>query len=316
MTKRSLITSKNKMPKTRAEQAKEIGKLIRERREEKKKTIAEIAHSLSLPSNQLAAIESGNLDIFPSQLATLSVLRQYANALKLNGDELALILLDSWSVTEAAVADGEENDSRGSQLEEQKLIATRSTSEIPIVNIPDKKPGNGSQLKLKQRKPPGAPIALRIMFWVTFALVMIGFLGLLLQHEKPKWFSALTRPVETPITALSNSGSQGSPPKGSLTFSKVSSTSSQATYSISTTNYTINISTSAPCWVEITGPKQSLLYAGELQAGQSTSVPGASAVSINLGAQAVTLKITSGQKTLGSLSPPAAPYTYLIESAS
>ena len=76
--------------------AEEIGALLREAREERGLDLLAVHDRLSRPITQLEALESGQLDRLPDQALALSTLRRYAAFLGLDGDALALRMIDAW----------------------------------------------------------------------------------------------------------------------------------------------------------------------------------------------------------------------------
>jgi|GEM_PF-4722124 len=320
---RQTILGKKSKQKGRYEQADYIGAVLKKRRESKNKTIAELAHQLNIPAAQLLALEEGNLDAFPSQLVVLSALRQYAKTLKLDGDSMALDLLESWSIRDSQ----EYLEKSGRQIQESApspldgSVARKATAEIPIVGSTTRVTSTrkGPSHLVKARKPPSAPLPLRIMFWCILALVIMGFIGLYLQHSHPQWFNAITHPTNQ-ITIPGSSNQSGQPQKQTATGNKlkeISSNANQATYQVPASSYSLSVSASQTCWVEITVPNNQNpdLFSGELQPGQSETFTGQTKNTVIIGAANCTLKVFSGSKTFGVLNPSSTPFTYVLENS-
>ena len=86
--------------------AEEIGWLLRAAREERGLDLLAVHDRLSRPITQLEALENGDLAALPDQALALSTLRRYAAFLGLDGDALALQMIDAWSATAAAAPAG------------------------------------------------------------------------------------------------------------------------------------------------------------------------------------------------------------------
>ena len=81
--------------------AEEIGRQLREAREERGLDLLAVHDRLSRPITQLEALERGDLASLPDQALALSTLRRYAAFLGLDGDALALRMIDAWSAAPA-----------------------------------------------------------------------------------------------------------------------------------------------------------------------------------------------------------------------
>src|ERR1700677_1950246 len=84
--------------------------MLRNAREERGLDLLAVHDRLSRPITHLEALESGNLAGLPDQALALSTLRRYASFLGLDGDALALQMIDAWSslasTTQGAVTSG------------------------------------------------------------------------------------------------------------------------------------------------------------------------------------------------------------------
>src|SRR3984957_9652412 len=76
--------------------------MLRNAREERGLDLLAVHDRLSRPITHLEALESGNLAGLPDQALALSTLRRYASFLGLDGDALALQMIDAWSATTTA----------------------------------------------------------------------------------------------------------------------------------------------------------------------------------------------------------------------
>ncbi len=71
-----------------------------------------------------------------------------------------------------------------------------------------------------------------------------------------------------------------------------SSTGASATYSVGTASFTIDISASGPCWVDVTAAATgATLWTGTLQAGGTQTVPATGATTVELGATVASMTV-------------------------
>ena len=82
--------------------AEEIGRLLKDRRLERELDLLTVHDRLHRPITQLEALEDGDLARLPDQALALSTLRRYAALLDLDGDNLALQMIDAWSTVPPA----------------------------------------------------------------------------------------------------------------------------------------------------------------------------------------------------------------------
>jgi cytoskeletal protein RodZ len=297
--------------KGRQEQADEIAEILKKRREAKGKTIAELAATLSMPANQLIALESGHLEVFPSQLATLSSLRQYAKAIKLDGDQLALKLLDSWSIADSP--DYLEKTGRTQSDTAEEKVYSESTSEIPVIETSvrlDKKRREPLKLEAPKSKTPRILVA---MLWIFIVLIVAGLILIFLEHTHPAWFSSLKRQAVLPGTISLNQPTVTQANSSALKLLKSSSTG--ATYQVPFKNFDVKVTATQNCYVQITVPSPSspVLFSGDMQ-NQSVAYYNKNNVSVLLGASGSSVSIFTSNKTIAVLTPKSVPFTYSFTS--
>lgn len=71
-----------------SEDVKKLGELFRLKRKELNLSLKEVENSTSIRMNYLEAIEEGSVDQFLSSVYALGFIKQYANFLGLDGDQL------------------------------------------------------------------------------------------------------------------------------------------------------------------------------------------------------------------------------------
>jgi cytoskeletal protein RodZ len=288
--------------------ADEVGKILRARREEKDLTVAEIAHELGVPASQLLALEAGKLEAFPSQLAVLGLLRRYAKRLRLDGDALALALLDNW-----AVEDSPEYLAESGRVASQgDGEATKTTTEVPQLEVAT--PPRARRRDLARR---AVPLPFKVMFWLSAFLVLAGIVGNVLEHAHPQWFASLKRPVLNPTTVTSpTAGAPSAPPSSVQASSSTSIAGAVSSYTVHASSFSLKISASDLCWAEVTSlSNQQVLFAQELQAGQYTVLKSLRAVDVQVGSASCTLDVITGTTVAQHIVPSSAPATFTIKAS-
>ena len=306
-----------------------VSEILKSERLRQELQIVDIAESLGIPASRLAALEQEQFDIFPTQLAILSALRQYARALKLNGDMLALKLLDTLSQDPESIlnTDSEDDESgvdaisnsgnniaNNGSLRRPQLNQTNKTAEVPLVKGPEqpvgKKKSQRRQIIVPRRS--STPLGLKVTFWVSISLVAIGLIGIILENSKPSWFQSIHAPSVAPSTIPITAPTvvkKTTTPKGN--FKVTSSSSSSSTYQIGSSSFDLKIVSTGTPWIEVVNnSNSSVLFEGILSSGQSQSFTGLSNVTVQIGSANLTMSISSSSKNIGNVAPTQAPFTY------
>ncbi|MCX5781373.1 MAG: helix-turn-helix domain-containing protein [Elusimicrobia bacterium] len=66
---------------------KEIGDILKRKREEKKYSLSYVNAQTHIPLNYISAMEEGSFEVFPAEVYFLGSLRRYAKFLELNDEE-------------------------------------------------------------------------------------------------------------------------------------------------------------------------------------------------------------------------------------
>ena len=226
-----------------ASSAEEIGRQLRARREERGLDLLTVHDRLGRPITQIEALENGDLAGLPDQAMALSTLRRYAAFLGLDGDALALRMIDAWSAVPASVpaptaavtgvtavtAAAVTNVVTAVGAEPDHLRAFTQTGEVPRVGGGSSGPPTGpgaygfgtgpptgtfpvvprQDLKqsrravAKARRRLRAPRALKVATWVTAGLVLVVVAGFAIDRSQPRWL------VQAHILKVSPPGARG-----------------------------------------------------------------------------------------------------------
>ncbi|HWE70124.1 MAG TPA: RodZ domain-containing protein [Acidimicrobiales bacterium] len=223
--------------------------MLRETREQRGLDLVTVHDRLGRPITQLEGLESGDLRSMPDQAMALSTLRRYAAFLTLDGDALALQLMEAWSAgtpsngrrrlrdtggltgVVAAVTSGPEHLRAFTQTGQVPRVAGFATSAaggsgaygygvavgpptgmipaIPASEIKDAKRAIG---RARRRRRASTP--LKLATWLVAVLALAAVAGTVIQGLKPQWFvkSHILR-----ITAPSGAPLAAAPPKPAAT---------------------------------------------------------------------------------------------------
>jgi hypothetical protein len=332
--------------------AEELGRLLRDAREERGFDLLAVHDRLSRPITQLEALENGDLASLPDQALALSTLRRYAAFLGLDGDALALRMIDAWSASPPTSNGGPRNQAgavtnvvTAVTSGPEHLRAFTQTGEVPKVGAGTAAGGSGAygygvatgaptgtfpvvprhQIKhskravAKARRKLRAPTALKVVTWVAAIALVAVVAGFGIQHWRPQWL------VRSHILRVAGSGgapaSTGKPAAGSGSqASGVVSTSASlqsSSYTVATSHFTVNVATTAKCWVEvISSESRTPLIEGVQPPGTVLAIPAKGTMTVQVGAAAVVVGVSINAKPAFFNSPKSTPYTYTFTPAS
>lgn len=206
--------------------AEDIGRLLKQRRQERELDLSTVHDRLHRPITQLEALESGDLAALPDQALALSTLRRYASLLDLDGDVLALQMIDAWAeappvVRELAMSEAGTGATAVTNVVTavttgpEHLRAFTQTGQVPKVGGGATGPTGGSgaygygvstgpptgtfpvvprhDLKrsrrsvAKARRRIRAPRWLKVSTWITAGLVLVVVVGFGLLQWRSEW---------------------------------------------------------------------------------------------------------------------------------
>jgi hypothetical protein len=328
--------------------AEEIGRLLHQAREERGLDLLAVHDRLSRPITQLEALERGDLDSLPDQALALSTLRRYAAFLGLDGDALALRMIDAWSSPPAAV-NGTARGGAGAAVTSvvaavttgpDHLRAFTQTGQVPRVGAGSTAAAGGYGYGMATGPPTGtfpvvprhelrqskravararrklrAPTPLKIVTGVALLLVLAVVAGYVILQQRPQWLvsARILRVVEpggpqAPAPATTSTV----PHQVAIVVPGVSGPASSA-YSVGTKDFTVNVSTTGPCWVQVTSSESSVpLIVGVQQAGKRLSYPAQGTMTVQVGSSAVVVGISVKGKVVFFTAPHVTPYTYVF----
>ena len=94
-------------------------------------------------------------------------------------------------------------------------------------------------------------------------------------------------------------------------------TTPSSAYSVGTKEFTVYISTTGPCWVQVTSSESSApLIVGVQPAGKRLSYPAQGTMTVQVGSSAVVVGISVKGKVVFFNAPHVTPYTYVFAAIS
>jgi cytoskeleton protein RodZ len=334
--------------------AEGIGWLLRAAREERGLDLLTVHDRLNRPITQLEALENGDLASLPDQALALSTLRRYASLLDLDGDALALQMIDAWSVAGVASPSPSpaERDPVGVgavtgvvtavATAPEHLRAFTQTGEVPNVGrgsstgrygnsdydagpptgtfpvLPREEIRHSKRAIAKARRRMRAPTSLKVVTWIAGFLLLVVVAGFAIQRWSPPWLvSVHVLRVAAPGSSSSSTGEGGgSGPKQSSVVTETQSTPQSASYTVAASDFVVRVGTTGRCWVQVTSSNSSTPLASSVEEpGQLLSFPANGTMTVQLGASAAAVAIYVNKNPEFLQSPSATPYTYTFASS-
>lgn len=329
--------------------AEGIGWLLKEAREERGLDLLTVHDRLSRPITQLEALENGDLASLPDQALALSTLRRYASFLGLDGDALALQMIDAWSVAGIPTS-GAKRDAVGVgamtgvitavTTGPEHLRAFTQTGEVPKVGpgsagggsgafaygmaagpptgafpvLPREEIKHSKRALAKARRRMRAPTSLKVITFVVVFLVLVVIAGFAIQQWRPQWLvKAHVLRVVAPPSSNGSSANGGS----SATHAGTSPVSmslfgpQSAAYNVDAKNFAVKVTTTGTCWLQVTSSSSSTpLLSSVEQGGQTFTYPSTGTMTVEVGSSAVVVAIYINGNVEFFSRPQATPFTY------
>ncbi len=326
--------------------AKEIGRQLREAREERGLDLLAVHDRLSRPITQLESLENGDLASLPDQALALSTLRRYAAFLGLDGDTLALQMIDAWSsvpapavpsdgvaVTSvvAAVTTGPDHLRAFTQTGQVPRVGGMSTATVggygydvatgpptgtfPVV--PKQELKDSKKAVAKARRRLRAPSSLKAATWIVGGLLVAVIVGFGFYLLKPQTLASahILRVVEPGGGSSAPAGGGGGVHQPAPVV-PVSATTQSSSYTVNTRDFTVDILTSGECWVQVTSSESTTpLLVGVQPAHKGLAFPAQGTMTVQVGSSAVVVGVSINGKNAFFDAPKSTPYTYTFTPA-
>ncbi|MTV82994.1 helix-turn-helix domain-containing protein [Secundilactobacillus folii] len=269
-----------------SENTKSIGETLRDARIAKGYTLDDLQQTTKIQKRYLIAIEDGNFSDLPGDFYVRAFIKQYAETVGLDGNDL----LEEYS---------------------DQLPSTKTQEYVDRVNE-DNPSTRSAQRKVDDRT---ARIRRQVPIVAAVVVVVAVLIGIWYASTRNSQSSSSSQNVDSSSVSVSGSSAKSSSQASSsskkatkastkaskASFSKVSTSGSTTTYTMTNApkTKTLKIRTSSSAWVAVTSAGSSV-YQGTLPASQVKTVKlssSATSVNINLGNAPVT-KISIGGKQL------------------
>jgi cytoskeleton protein RodZ len=252
----------------------------------------------AIPLNCLAALEEGDLSQLPSPVYARGYIRSYAEAVRVDGDSLALEL---WrGMEEAQVATSGSGHAVGPRPRGRSSLHTAPRPPAGAAPHQRARPPNGRRpsnlAPLRQPTSPWVPRPGRIKRMAP-ALERVAIGLLLIVLAVGIWDLQRSRPVKTPKpqaqgTDISQTHATAppaaattTPPPSTISTTPVSDNGSLAVYATGRDRFAVMTqATDAPCWLQVrAGPGGPVLFEGTLQPGEVRPFDATRALWVRLG---------------------------------
>jgi hypothetical protein len=216
--------------------------MLRETREERGLDLLTVHDRIGRPMTQLEDLENGDLDSLPDQAGALSTLRRYAAFLTLDGDALALQLMEAWSAAvptskrpsrelvaatgvittvtsgpdhlraftqtgPVPVVGGGGSSGRGGSGAYGYGVSTGPPTGMLVSVIPRDEIKETKRATARARRRRRAPTSLKVFTWLVLVLTLAALAGLVIERQQPQWMVDahllhITQPGGQPVAAV------------------------------------------------------------------------------------------------------------------
>ena len=307
----------------------ELGRQLRRARQHLGLSLRDVHAVTAIPLPCLAALEEGDLAALPSPVYARGYIRSYAEAVRLDGDRLALEL---WRCLEEAQVAA----SGGAHV---AGVRPRGRAAVPPTQGPTAGPaprqrvrsGNGRRpsnlAPLRQPTSPWVPKPGRIRRMAP-ALERIAIAVLLIVLAVGIWDLQRSRPVKKPkaqaptqVAGIADAHTPTPPPASTtpappstISTTPVSDNGSVATYATGRDRFAVMTqATDAPCWVQVrAGAGGPVLFEGTLQPGEARPFDATRTLWVRLGNLGHATVLVEGAP-LVLPNKPSFPYNLLLQ---
>jgi hypothetical protein len=264
----------------------------------------------AIPLPCLAALEEGRLDHLPSPVYARGYVRSYAEAVRLDGDRLALEL---WRLLEDARVEA------AAKERPTRPVGTRHRQRRPPMQRPSPLAG------LRQPESPWVPkpgrlqrlvpAVERVAIVVLLFVLAVGLWSLEQgggSRRSPRVAAFETVRPGAPSRSPATTGA-ATPPAPAV-FTPASDNGTQAVYAVGKDHFNVVVKAGdAPCWVDVrSAPGTASLFQGTLQPNEAHPVDGVNRLWIRVG-DVAHAAVTVDGVPLTLPDKPAFPYNLLIQ---
>jgi cytoskeletal protein RodZ len=307
----------------------DLGRQLRRARQHLGLSLRDVHAVTGIPLNCLAALEEGDLSQFPSPVYARGYIRSYAEAVRLDGDRLALELWRRMEEAQVAASSGAHAPSARAR--------TRTSSPAPA-ELPDRPTPRPRTRATNGRSPSNlAPLRQPASPWVPKpgrirrmapALERVAIGMLLVVLAVGVWDLQRSRPVKAPkaptqaaaiaqthdTTPPTTPSQSPAPTASTASTTPVSDNGSLAVYAAGQDQFAVMLqATDAPCWVQVRASQGGpVLFEGTLAPGQSQPFDATHTLWVRLGNLGHASLLVDGN-ALVLPNKPSFPYNLLLQ---
>jgi len=306
----------------------ELGRQLRRARQHLGLSLRDVHAVTAIPLVCLAALEEGDLAQLPSPVYARGYIRSYAEAMRLDGDRLALELWRCLEEAQVAASGGGHVAGprpRGrAPVPPAQRVAAGPVPRQRARTTNGRRPSNLAPLR--QPTSPWVPKPSRIRRMAP-ALERVAIAALLIVLAVGIWDLQRSRPVKKPQAPAQVAGASQTrdttqnrapastpPPASTSSTTPVSDNGSLATYTTGRDRFAVMMqATDAPCWVQVrAGASGPVLFEGTLQPGEARPFDATRALWVRLGNLGHASVLVEGA-ALTLPNKPSFPYNLLLQ---
>ncbi len=191
------------------------------------------------------------------------------------------------------------------------------TGTLPV--IPREQINESQKVHRQALRRQHVPFFLRLCTWLTFVLLVVAGVGIGIQRWRPEllaqWGVAhIIQPAGVPTAVPVTKPTA----QTSTEYVNLASTDglTTATYTVNVKSFSVVITTTAPCYVQVTSPASGNPIASYVQSPNvRRSYAGSGSLTVLVGASGVTVAVSIDGETRFTTAPQHAPFTYTFNSA-
>jgi cytoskeleton protein RodZ len=271
----------------------ELGKFLRQARKRVGWDLDRLHGATGIPRPYIEALEEGHLEALPALAHVRGYVRSYAEALRLDGDDLALAL-SRWL---------EDNPLPSARRADRPRLPMPRRSDrarqAPAWPVPSRWSEPWSMTRIMKTLGGGA--ALLILLALLVAALSSGGGGG--SGKSPKAAGARTTPTTASGKSERRPAARTTHPTTTLVAADLQPATTQtggATYAVGRPQFALVLETTGACWVQLrsgqTGP---VVFQGTLAAGESRTFPGQGPMWLRVGnAAALAVRVDGSTVTM------------------
>jgi hypothetical protein len=193
------------------------------------------------------------------------------------------------------------------------------TGTFPVVPRQDIK--HSKRAVARARRRLRAPTSLKVITWVTAALLVVALVGFGASQWRTQWLAGshllrIVQPGGAAVTPPAPTPGAGGHTHQAAAVQLTGTQGNISNYTVSTPKFTVVLATTDRVWVQVTSSSSTnTLVSGIQPAGQTLTFPATGAMTVEVGASAVVVAVTIKGKSVFFDRPSATPFYYVFNPA-